>query len=214
MQTKKPMIKETVGSLYYAFNQPTEGVDFDPSTWQETVNSPVIKNISRTENGESTPVMASGIDYTTVSQSSNEEIDVEVIAFHPEDLATLRGEGVDESGLIFSGRTSTRPYIALGFPVQKIGGGVRYVWYPKCQLVENSDEIATKEESFTEQNDTLKFRAYAFNSFNDKKVYVDSEAANFPEGLTEEKFFTKPILTKEDLAAAIATTENTEVQGA
>lgn len=202
MQTKKPMIKESVGSLYYAFNKGENNV-FDASKWDETVNSPVIKNINRTENGDSTPVKASGIDYTTVSQTASEDIQIEVVAFNPDDLARLRGESVDEGGLILSGRTSERPYIALGFPVLKVGGGVKYVWYPKCQLVENTDEIATKEESFSEQNDTLTFRAYAFNDTNDKKSYVDSESTSFPEGLTEEKFFTKPILTKEDLASAI-----------
>ena len=202
MQTKKPMIKESVGSLYYAFNKGENNV-FDASKWDETVNSPVIKNINRTENGDSTPVKSSGIDYTTVSQTASEDIQIEVVAFNPDDLARLRGESVDEGGLILSGRTSERPYIALGFPVLKVGGGVKYVWYPKCQLVENTDEIATKEESFSEQNDTLTFKAYAFNDTNDKKSYVDSESTSFPEGLTEEKFFTKPILTKEDLASAI-----------
>ena len=202
MQTKKPMIKESVGSLYYAFNKGENNV-FDASKWDETVNSPVIKNINRTENGDSTPVKSSGIDYTTVSQTASEDIQIEVVAFNPDDLARLRGESVDEGGLILSGRTSERPYIALGFPVLKVGGGVKYVWYPKCQLVENTDEIATKEESFSEQNDTLTFRAYSFNDTNDKKSYVDSESTSFPEGLTEEKFFTKPILTKEDLASAI-----------
>lgn len=202
MVTKKPMIKESVGSLYYAFNKGENNV-FDPTKWDETVNSPVVKKINRTENGDSTPVKASGIDYETISQTASEDIQIEVVAFHPDDLAKLRGENVDESGLILSGRTSKRPYIALGFPVNKVGGGVKYVWYPKCQLVENTDEIATREESFSEQNDTLTFRAYAFNDFNDKKSYVDSESTSFPEGLTEEKFFTKPILTKEDLASAI-----------
>lgn len=212
MQNKKPMIKESVGSLYYAFNKGTDGV-FDGTKWDETVNSPVIKNINRTENGDSTPVKSSGIDYTTVSQTSSEDIQMEVVAFHPDDLAKLRGEGVDNGGLILSGRTAERPYIALGFPVLKVGGGVRYVWYPKCQLVENTDEIATKEENFSEQNDTLTFRAYAFNDTNDKKSYVDSESANFPEGLTEEKFFTKPILTPGDLEEAI-TPSQTDPEGA
>ena len=206
MQTKKPMIKESVGSLYYAFNKGENNV-FDASKWDETVNSPVIKNINRTENGDSTPVKSSGIDYTTVSQTASEDIQIEVVAFNPDDLARLRGESVDEGGLILSGRTSERPYIALGFPVLKVGGGVKYVSMaclgglaPRYIL---ADEIATKEESFSEQNDTLTFRAYAFNDTNDKKSYVDSESTSFPEGLTEEKFFTKPILTKEDLASAI-----------
>ena len=55
-----------------------------------------------------------------------------------------------------------RPFIALGFPNLKKGGGVKYTWYPKCQLIENTDDIATSEETFSEQNDTLTFRAYAF----------------------------------------------------
>ena len=115
----------------------------------------------------------------------------------------MRGDIADESGLISSGRNSERPYFAYGKVVKKVGGGVRYDWYPKCQLVENTDDIATKEENFSEQNDTVTIRAYAFNDEGDIKNYVDSEASNFPKDLTEEKFFTKPIITKEDLAAAI-----------
>lgn len=45
-------------------------------------------------------------------------------------------------------------------------------------------------------------KAYPFNDNGDIKAMVDSTMASFPVGLTEEKFFTKPILTKEDLKAA------------
>lgn len=203
MKTKRPMIKETVGSQYYAFNTPTEGGEFNSSTYEQTIKTDTVKSIGTTENSESATVKASGKDYTTVSQSSNVELAVEVIAFDPDDLAKMRGDIADESGLISSGRNSERPYFAYGKVVKKVGGGVRYDWYPKCQLVENTDDISTKEENFSEQNDTVTIRAYAFNEAGDIKNYVDSEASNFPEGLTEEKFFTKPIITKEDLAVAI-----------
>lgn len=212
MQSKKPMIKESVGALYYAFNNGQNNV-YDGTRWEETVKSEIIKKITRTENGDSIPVKASGIDYMTVSQTSSEEIQVEVVAFSADDLAKLRAEIVDNGGLISSGRTAERPFIALGFPVLKTNNEKRYVWYPKCQLVENTDEIATKEESFSEQNDTLTFKAYAFNDSKDIKNYVDTEATNFPEGLTEEKFFTKPILTPEDLEEAI-TPSQTDPEGA
>ena len=109
----------------------------------------------------------------------------------------------DNGGLILSGAPARRPFFAFGKVVKKVGGGVQYAWYPKCQLVENTDDIATSEESFSEQNDTITIRAYAFNDSHQKKTYVDSETENYPEGLTEEKFFTTPILTAEDLANAI-----------
>ena len=35
--TKKPMIKETVGAQYYAFNNPASGVEFDASSYEENV---------------------------------------------------------------------------------------------------------------------------------------------------------------------------------
>lgn len=203
MKTKRPMVKETVGSQYYAFNTPSESGEFNPSTYEQTIKTDTVKSIGTTENSESATIKASGKDYTTVSQSSNVELAVEVIAFDPDDLAKMRGDIIDESGLISSGRNAERPYFAYGKVVKKVGGGVRYDWYPKCQLVENTDDIATKEENFSEQNDTVTIRAYAFNEFGDIKNYVDSEATNFPEGLTEEKFFTKPIITKADLASAI-----------
>ena len=77
-------------------------------------------------------------------------------------------------------------------------------WYPKCKLSENTDETATKEESFSEQTDTVTIKAYPFTDNGDTKTMVDETSANFPDGLTEEKFFAKPILKKEDLAAAVS----------
>lgn len=207
MQVKKPKIKETVGAQYYAFNTPSVDGEFDSSTYEETIKTETVKSIGTTENSESTTVKASGKDYETVSQTENVELEVEVVAFDADDLARMRGENVDEGGLISSGRTATRPYFGYGKVVKKVGGGVRYDWYPKCQLVENTDDISTKEESFNEQNDTVTIRAYSFNEYGDVKNYVDSESKNFPVGLTEEKFFNKPIITKTDLANAVSAVE-------
>ena len=214
IQTKRPMMKETVGAQYYAFNTPTESGEFNPGTYGQTVRTETVKKINTTENQDSTTVKASGKDYMTVTQSSNVEIAVEVIAFDPDDLAKMRGDIVGTKGLISSGRNTERPYFAYGKVVKKVNGGVRYDWYPKCQLVENTDEISTKEESFSEQNDTVTIRAFAFNEAGDIKNYVDSESANYPEGLTEEKFFTKPIITETDLENACKSTQGENIEGA
>ena len=204
--TKKPMIKETVGGMYYCFNTPTKEGEFDPEKYDEEVSKcNNVKNIGTTENSEATAVRASGTDYETVNQTSSIDMAVEVVAFDPGDLAKMRGDDTsDEGGLILSGAPSKRPFFAFGKVVKKVGGGVQYAWYPKCQLVENTDDIGTSEDTFSEQNDTVTIRAYAFDDKNQKKAYVDSETTNFPKGLTEEKFFTKPILKSEDLATAAA----------
>lgn len=204
-KVKKPMIKETVGAQYYAFNTPTEDGDFDPTTYEETIKCSTVKSVGTTENADSSVIRASGEDYETISQSSSVDIELEVVAVDPDDLAKMRGDTVHTNGLISSGRNTKRPFFAWGKVVKKVGGGVRYDWYPKCQLVENSDEVATKEESFSEQNDTITIRAYAFNAAGDKKNYVDSESAKFPSTLTEDKFFLKPIVTEGDLTTAIGT---------
>lgn len=203
IKTKKPMVKETVGALYYTFDTPDEQGNFTGTYEEDVVKKDVVKNIGTTENSEVTVVKASGQDYITVNQNESIEMAVEVVAFDAEDLARMRGDVIGKAGLNRSGRTATRPFFAFGKVVKKLDGKFELAWYPKCQLVENTDDIATKEENFSEQNDTVTIKAYAYNEEGDKKTYVNNEMSKFPEGLTEEKFFAKPILTDEDLTKAV-----------
>lgn len=205
IKTKKPMIKETVGALYYDFNTPSANGEYNPETYEEeVVRSNVVKNIGTTENAESVTVKASGEDYETVSQNQYIDMAVEVVAIDPGDLARMRSDVIGKTGLNRSGRTARRPFFGFGKVKKMVGNGVEYAWYPKCQLIENTDDIGTQEENFSEQNDTVTIRAYSYNKEGDKKTYVNSEMENYPEEMTEEKFFSKPILTDEDLAAAVA----------
>lgn len=204
MKTKRPMMKETVGAQYYAFNTPDEDGNVDYTTYEDTIKTEVVKQIGTTENGETTTVRASGKDYASFNQVSSTDLEVEVVAFPQEDLARMRGENIATNGLVSSGGTKERPYFAYGKVVKLVGGGVRFDWYPKCQVIENTDDIATSEDSFSEQNDTVTIRAYAFNEKGENKNYVDSSITGFPEGLTEEKFFSNPIVTSADLDAVVA----------
>jgi phi13 family phage major tail protein len=149
-------------------------------------------------------VYASGKVYDSESVTATYAIETEVIAFADETLAKMKGDNVSTGGLILSGGNRVRPYFAYGKVVELKGGKVRMDWYPKCKLTENSDETKTKEESYSEQTDTITITAYPFNEDGDIVAKVSSEV-NFPEGLDEDKFFAKPILTQEDLAAAIST---------
>lgn len=201
--TRKPPIKETVGAQYICFNTETDDGTWSGTYEEEVEKTEVVKSVKITENSEVADVYASGKVYDSDTTTSKTDIEVQVIAFPADTLARMRGEVVDVGGLHLSGGQGTRPYFAYGKVVKMKSGKVRFEWYPKCKLAENSDEIATREEKFSEQTDTITISAYSFNDNGDIRAYVDSGASNFPAGLTEEYFFAKPILTKENLAAAI-----------
>lgn len=203
--TRKPPIKETVGAQYVCFSEKTEENEW-LGTFEESVEkTEVVKSVKVTENSENTDVWASGKVYDSDTSISKTDIEVQVIAFPADTLARMRGEVVDAGGLHLSGGKGERPWFAYGKVVELRNGKVRFEWYPKCKLASNSDEIATKENNFSEQPDTITISAYGFNDNGDIRAYVDSSASNFPEGLTEDKFFAKPILTKADLVAAVGT---------
>lgn len=198
--SKKPPIKETVGAQYICFATAKE--EWDGTFEAEVEKTETVKSVKVTENGESTSVYASGKVYDTDETVSGVDIEVENIAFVTETLAKMRGDVVDEGGLILSGGKGIRPYFAYGKVVIMRGGKARYEWYPKCKLAENSDNANTSEEKFSEQTDTVTIKAYPFNDAGNVKAMVDSTMTSFPTGLTEDKFFAKPILTKEELKTA------------
>lgn len=198
--SKKPPIKETVGAQYICFATAKE--EWDGTFDAEVEKTETVKSVKVTENGESTSVYASGKVYDTDETVSGVDIEVENIAFVTETLAKMRGDVVDEGGLILSGGKGIRPYFAYGKVVIMRGGKARYEWYPKCKLAENSDNANTSEEKFSEQTDTVTIKAYPFNDAGNVKAMVDSTMTSFPAGLTEDKFFEKPILTKEELRTA------------
>lgn len=201
---KKPPMKETVGAQYVCFNTMNESNEWAKNFEEEVEKTEVVKSVKVTENSEVVDAYASGKVYDSDTSTSKTDIEVSVIAFPADTIAKMRGEVVDEGGLHLSGGHGIRPYFAYGKVVKLKNGKVRYEWYPKCKLAENSDEIATREEKFSEQTDTLTISAYGFDDNGNIRAYVDSSTSNFPETLTEDKFFAKPILTKEDLAAAAA----------
>lgn len=199
MKTKRPKIIETVGALYYAFNSPDEKGNFNIKTYEDIIKSPIIKKIAVEPEAETAVVRASGENYDEVSQTSSIGIEIETVGFDPSDLAKAKGENVEENGLILGGSSNPRPYLAIGVPVKKVGGGLTLKWYPKCKLIENSEEVSTSDKSFSEQNPTVNFSAYSFDEKGNKFVYLDNETENYPEGMTEEKFFSKVVSSKEDI---------------
>lgn len=154
-----------------------------------------------TENSETSDVYASGKIYDSDTPMSSIDIEISVIAFPDDTISKMRGETKGVGGLILAGGKSERPIFAYGKVVKLKNGKSRYEWYPKCKLVENSDDISTSEEKASEQTDTIKVRAYPFDSAGNIVSKVTESTA--PEGLTEDKFFAKPILTDADLTTAV-----------
>lgn len=202
INNKRPPRKETVGAQYVCFSTPGEDGEWTGEYETDVERTAVVKSVEVTENSESSDVYASGEVYDTDMSVAADDIAVEVIAFPEDTLARMRAATVDTGGLILDGANRTRPFFAYGKVVKLKNGYERFEWYPKCRLKENTNSTATSEASPAEQNDTITISAYSFDDKGNKRAYVDSSTENFPEGMTEGKFFEKPILTKEDLAAA------------
>lgn len=202
---KRPPIKQTVGAQYVCFAKPSEDGKFTAEYEEAVEKSEVVKSVKVSEQAESSKVMASGKVYQTSNQSSGTEISTEVVAFPADTLAQMRAETVCKNGLVKSGGGTMRPFFAYGKVVVLDAGNYRYEWYPKCQLTANTDDINTQEEKFSEQNDTITILAYPFDDEGNINTKVDS-TIKIPEGLSEDKFFAKPILTETDLDAAAGVT--------
>lgn len=213
IQNKRPPLKETVGAQYICFAKPAENSDEFTAIYEEEVEkTEVVKSVNVSENTESTPVKASGKVYMTVSSDASTEISVEVIAFVASTLAKMRGDTVDEeTGLVISGKPENKPFFAYGKVVHLTGGHVRYDWFPKCQLTSNTDEVATSEDKFSEQNETLTISAMPFDDAGNIVVKIDS-SIKIPEGLTEDLYFSKPMLSLEDLKDVIPTAKPSSLE--
>lgn len=197
--TKRPPRKETVGAQYICFNTMGENDEWTETFDAEVEKTATVKSVKVTENSESADVYASGEVYDTDNTSGATNIEVEVVAFDPDTLAKMRGDKVGTNGSIIKGGNGARPFFAYGKVVKLKGGKVRYEWYPKCKLAENTDEAQTREDKSSEQNDTITINAYAFEADGGKCFCVDTSSKKSPAGLTEEKFFAKPLLRDADL---------------
>lgn len=197
--TKRPPRKETVGAQYICFNTMGENGEWTENFDAEVEKTTTVKSVKVTENSESADVYASGEVYDTDNTSGATNIEVEVVAVEPDTLARMRGDKVGTNGSIIKGGNGTRPFFAYGKVVKLKGGKVRYEWYPKCKLAENTDEAQTREDKSSEQNDTITINAYAFEADGGKCFCVDTSSKKSPAGLTEDRFFTKPLLKDADL---------------
>lgn len=201
IKTKRPPMKETVGAQYICFAKETEEGEFDGTYETDVEKTEVVKTVKVTVNADTGDSYASGKVYDSDTPTKSIDIETEVIAFPEDTLAKMKGDSVDAGGLILSGSNSQRPFFAYGKVVKLRHGGYRYEWYPKCKLTENSDDISTSEDKTSEQTDTIKIKAYPFDDAGNIVAKITESSA--PEGMTEDKFFAKTILTKEDLAAAL-----------
>ena len=210
--TKRPPVKETVGAQYVCFSSSEDVNEYNGKYEDIVEKTETVKKVSVSENGDSTPVPASGKTYMTVTSTSSTEISVEVVAFPSETISRMRGDTVTESGLILSGGNKERPRFAYGKTVIMHGGLRRFDWYPNCQLSANTDDIETSDTSFKEQNDTLTISAMPFNDNGDIVVRI-KEDFKAPQGLTEDIFFSQPILSEDDLKKMLVSNEETTSGG-
>ena len=77
-------------------------------------------------------------------------------------------------------------------------------------MTSNTDEAQTSEDKFSEQNDTLTISALPFDDEGNIVVKIDSNI-KMPKGLTEELYFSKPLLSVADLKSVLPPDAPSEV---
>lgn len=188
---KKPSTKYTVGAQYICFNTDD---DWDATDFESAVTKlPTVVDINIADNSNSYQSYASGIVYESDTIVNYKEISVTQLAFEEEIIAKMKGDTVD-TGIIMSGGFKTRPYFAYGVPIIKKDKTMDLRWFPKCQLVDNSDSTATSTDSHSDQTDTVTIRAYGFDEDQNQEVKVLTADEN-NAGITEDAFFAAPVLT-------------------
>lgn len=204
IQNKRPEYIETVGAQYICFATASQNpLEFSGTYEANVEKTETVKKISVKENTETTSIHASGKVYANSSKMESVEITVDAIAFDRETLIKMRGETVGSNGLILGGGNAYRPYFAYGKTVKLSNGKCRYDWFPKCQLIENSDDAETSEGKNKEQNESITIRAMPFDDAENTRASVDTQIA-VAKAITEEKFFAKPITKDSDLAVSPA----------
>ena len=189
----RPATKLTVGAEYICLN----AAEWSSESYNADVTKlPTVVDIDVKDNADSYESYASGTVYDTDTQVVSKEITTTQAAFPDLLIAQLKGETTTTNGIIMEGGVAARPYFAYGIVVMKKGGELDLRWYPKCKLTEASDSTKTSTDSHSDQTDSLTIKAYAFND----DMNVDVRAVGV-SGITEEEFFTAPLLTQAAVAA-------------
>ena len=203
IQNKRPEYIETVGAQYVCFTTSEDPLKYSGVYEPNVEQTKTVKKISVKENSETAPIHGSGEMYANSSKMESVEITVDAIAFDRETLIKMRGETVGENGVILGGGSAARPYFAYGKTVKLSNGKNRYDWFPKCQLMDNSDDAETSEGKPKEQNESITIMAMPFDAAGNTRASVDTQITA-AKAITEEQFFAKPVIKPSDLAPEAA----------
>ncbi len=187
MITKQtPMRSVGVGSLYQNFFSTVT-----PGTYEaEVFYSDVVATIKTSEERSSESVYGSNKIYEEDIVASPAMLEIEVLAYPPLNVARMRGNVV-AGGFVTHNRYDEGEYFAQGVVYPKRGGHLKYVWYPKCRLVDTNKESQTKNDGGNNsQNRTLSIQTYEYNDAGDWQIEYDTELlAAGVTPMTEAQFF-------------------------
>lgn len=202
IQNMKPSRKYTVGAQYICFNTPDASGDWTETFEADVYKLPTVTSVSISDEVDDYETYASGNVYDADSIVSKKTISETNIAFPEMLLARMRGDTVDNDGVILEGGIHVRPFFAYGVVITKKDGTQDLRWYPKCKLTENTDETETSEATNKDMTDDITISAYGFDN-DQNKVVRALNGEDALSGLTEAKFFAAPVLTAAAVKALI-----------
>jgi len=183
---QKPFRSVGVGALYQCFEDAVGTNGYS----EDVYKSEALVKIGVSEQGKLDPVYGSNKVYDNDVISSPPTLAIEALAYDPANLARMRGNAVS-GGFVTHNRYDEGEYFAQGVVYPKRGGHSKYVWYPKCRMIDTSkDHETASKDSTSSQNRTVNVQTYEFNDDGDWQIDYDTELLT--EGaapLTEAEFF-------------------------
>lgn len=196
---RHPPVKITVGAQYICFDKPDTNGEFTTEYETDVLKIPNVTTLDVSDKGANDVDYASGFPYDTDNDVKSIEIKQTQIARDPMLLAKMKGYSVN-GGIVIGKSVTTRPFFAYGIPIIRKGGVYTFRWYPKCKLTDSTDKTETSEQNHKSMTDDDTILAMPFNDAGDLFVEVNTDSED-TAGITEDKFFTKPILTAADAQA-------------
>jgi phi13 family phage major tail protein len=130
-----------------------------------------------------------GVKRASVQKLTGYDLAVELNKIPLTDRAVWQGNNFGEKGVMQVKGTDMSPYIAIGFIIDLVDGGMEAIWFPKCSVspISNNLQQTTDNANFSQDTISLKavFRAsdggvmFMIDTSDEKCEYTPEDAEDF-----------------------------------
>lgn len=164
---------------------------------EKVYKNEALVNVKPATTAPTLDIWASGKRYDQLMKRKLTALEVTAIGM-PKEIFNP-AQGIETSGgFAFEKERPERKHFAWGYVVDFDDGTQGFRWYADCVMGQFDGESKTETADLNEPSNVYTFSAVPHYG-NTKTDYFTGDVADGETALTEEQFFTAPILRKEDI---------------